>query len=196
MTCAVNRVAPASITTESRWDDIVEALRRVTVQIIGSAGNHGAGVVWTDDGLIVTNAHVVSGISMIRLHDGRTCRPELLRNDRQSDLALLRIPIGGLPNAKLRDSRTLRIGEMLVAVGHPMGEAGAVSLGVVHRASLGRLVEADIRLAPGNSGGPLADAAGNVVGINSMVANGMGVAIATTAIGQFLQGSMVAGGAG
>jgi serine protease Do len=196
MTSTVNRVVAASITTESRWDDLAEALRRVTVQIIGSAGNHGAGVVWKGDGLIVTNDHVVSGVPLIRLHDGRTCPAELIRRDRRSDLALLRIPIGGLTSAKLRDSRTLRPGEMVVAVGHPMGEAGAVSLGIVHRISRENLVEADIRLAPGNSGGPLADAAGNVVGVNCMVVHGMGVAISTAAIEQFLQRALVEVGAG
>jgi serine protease Do len=189
---AVNRVAPVSITNESRWDDIAQALRHVTVQIFGTAGNHGAGVVWRSDGLIVTNAHVVNGISMVRLQDGRSYRAELIRKDLQTDLALLLIPVRGLAAAKLRDARTLRIGEMVVAVGHPRGEAGAVSLGMVHRSSRGNMVEADIRLAPGNSGGPLADASGKVVGINCMVAHGMGVAIATTAVEQFVQPSVVA----
>ena len=188
----VNRVAPASITTESLCDLVAEALRQVTVQIFGTAGNHGAGVVWSSNGLIVTNAHVVSGTSMVRLHDGRTCRAELVRKSRNADLAVLRIPVVGIECAKLRDSRTLRTGEVVVAVGHPMGEAGAVSLGIVLTASPGALIEADIRLAPGNSGGPLADAVGHVVGINCMVANGMGIAISTAAIQRFLQGSSTA----
>jgi S1-C subfamily serine protease len=89
MASAVNRVAPASITNESRWDDIVQALRRVTVQVFGPAGNHGAGVLWSSNGLLVTNAHVVNGTSMVRLHDGRSYRAELIRKDRQADLALL-----------------------------------------------------------------------------------------------------------
>ena len=192
MASSVNRVVPASITTESLWDQVAEALRRVTVQIFGRAGNHGAGVVWSSDGLIVTNAHVVNGTSMVRLHDGRTCRAELVRKDRNADLAVLRIPVVGIECAKLRDSQSLRTGEVVVAVGHPMGEAGAVSLGIVHRAAPGTLIEADIRLAPGNSGGPLADAAGHVVGINCMVANGMGIAISTAAIQRFLEVSPAA----
>lgn len=124
---------------------------------------------------------------MIRLQDGRTCRAELLRRDRDTDLAALRIPVHGIEHARLRDSRTLRTGEVVVAVGHPMGEAGAVSFGIVHAASRGPWIEADIRLAPGNSGGPLAEASGNVVGINCMVRNGMGVAISTAAIERFLR---------
>jgi serine protease Do len=97
---------------------------------------------------------------MVRLHDGRSCCAELIREDRRADLALLHIPLNGLTSARVRDSRSLRTGEMLLAIGHPMGEPGAVSLGIVHRRSLGDFVEADIRLAPGNSGGPLADATG------------------------------------
>ena len=144
----------------------------------------------------MTNAHVVNGISIARLHDGRRYHAEVIRKDRQADLALLLIPVGGLTCANARDSRTLRIGQMVVAVGHPMGDVGAVTLGTVHRISRADLVEADIRLAPGNSGGPLPEASGKVVGIECMVANGMGVAIATAAVGQFVQRSLVAVGAG
>jgi len=187
MAIVVNRVAPAGIRTECAGDDVVRELRLVTVQIFGQPGFQGAGVVWRNDGLVVTNAHVVNGASMIRLHDGRTCRAELVARDGRIDLAILRIPIGGLRGARVRDSSSLRVGEMVVAVGHPMGEAGAVSLGMVHAASRGHLIEADIRLLPGNSGGPLADASGHVIGINCMVANGMGVALSTAAIEQFLQ---------
>jgi serine protease Do len=184
----MNRVVAPSITTEGLWQQVAEALQRVTVQVVGPAGNHGAGVVWSSDGVIVTNAHVVGGTSIVRLHDGRTYRAELVPKDRKADLAMLRIPGVGIECAKLRDSRTLRTGEVLVAVGHPLGETGAVSLGIVHTASSGSLIEADIRLEPGNSGGPLADVEGHVVGINCMVANGMGIAISTEAIQRFLQG--------
>lgn len=189
MASAVNRFLPASITFESRTDQVVEALRQVTVQIFGPTGNCGAGVIWSSDGLIITNAHVVNGASMVRLYDGRTFGAEVVRKDRDTDLALLRISVLGIKSAKLRNMRSLRTGEMVIAVGHPMGETGAVSFGIVHRASPGALIEADIRLGPGNSGGPLADASGHVVGINCMVANGMGVAISTAAIQQFLKGN-------
>ena len=192
MTSAVNRIPAASIITQSFSDQVAEELRRVTVQIFGSAGYRGAGVVWSGDGLIVTNTHVVNGNSMVRLYDGRTRRAELVRKDRNADLALLRIPLAGIESASLRDSRSLRTGEMVVAVGHPMGETGAVSLGIVHAPSPGATIEADIRLAPGNSGGPLADAREHVVGINCMVANGIGIAISTAAIDRFLQGNSVA----
>lgn len=186
MASAVNPVAPVGISIEY-GDDLVQSLRRLTVQIFGQAGRHGAGVVWRDDGLVVTNAHVLNGASMIRLHDGRTCHAALVARDRRIDLGILRIPISGLGAPLVRDSGSLRVGEIVMAVGHPMGEAGAVSIGIVHAASRGHLIEADIRLLPGNSGGPLADVSGRVVGINSMVANGMGVAISTAAIEQFLE---------
>jgi serine protease Do len=123
---------------------------------------------------------------MIRLHDGRTCHAALVARDRRIDLAILRISISGLEAAPVRHSDSLRVGEIVMAVGHPLGEAGAVSIGTVHAASRGHLIEADIRLLPGNSGGPLADVSGRVVGINSVVANGMGVGISTAAIEQFL----------
>jgi serine protease Do len=74
-----------------------------------------------------------------------------------------------------------------MAVGHPMGAAGAVSIGIVHAASRGHLIEADIRLLPGKSGGLLANVWGRLVGINSMVANGRGAAISTAAVEQFLE---------
>jgi serine protease Do len=189
---AVNRVGFPSITSAGLWDGVVETLRRVTVQIIGPAGNHGAGVVWSADGQIVTNAHVVSATSMIRLHDGRTFRAQLLCRDENTDLVALSIPARGIEPAKLRDSRTLRIGELAVAVGHPMGETGAISSGIVHAGSRRALIETDIRLAPGNSGGPLADAAGNVIGINCMVVNGLGIAISTATIHRFLRSAPAA----
>lgn len=167
MASSVNRVAAPSITNECVWDGLAQSLRRVTVQIFGRGGNHGAGIVWRSDGMIVTNAHVVSGTSMIRL-------------------AILRIPVRALEGAQRRDS-TLRTGEVVVAVGHPLGDIGAVSFGIVHAAPSRHLIEADIRLLPGNSGGPLADASGRVVGIHCMVANGMAVAVSTAPIERFLQ---------
>jgi serine protease Do len=91
----------------------------------------------------------------------------------------------------IRDAHTLRTGEVVIAVGNPMGEPGAVSVGIVHRApKIGEsLIGADVKLAPGNSGGPLADAEGRIVGINTMVAYGLGCAITSNAIAEFLRRS-------
>jgi serine protease Do len=143
-------------------------------------------VVWSADGLIVTNAHVLEGPAMVRLHDGRSLHAELVRCDRTADLAALHTSAAGLQRVEVRDARTLRAGEMVIAVGHPMGTTGAVSTGIVHTAASGMWIETDVRLAPGNSGGPLADAAGRLVGINSMVVNGIGVAVSSGAVQQFL----------
>lgn len=193
MASAMNRVVVPSIFSSARswssaslWWEVAEKLRQVTVRVIGAAGHHGAGVVWSSDGLIITNAHVVNGSCAIRLHNGSSFRAEVLRKDRSCDLALLRISATGIESAWVRDSRTLRAGEMVVAVGHPMGVTEAVSAGIVQSAGDG-WIETDTRLAPGNSGGPLGDVEGRVVGINSMVVNGVGIAISSTAVDAFLR---------
>jgi serine protease Do len=82
---------------------------------------------------------------------------------------------------------------MVIAVGHPMGEAGAISYGIVHAVPAGKLIETDIRLAPGNSGGPLADVTGRVVGINCMVVNRMGIAVSSACAAEFLQSNRETG---
>ena len=102
------------------------------------------------------------------------------------DLVALRIaPSPALVAATVRDSRTLLPGELVVAAGNPLGLVGAVSAGLVQRCNA-RWVVADVRLAPGNSGGPLADAEGRVIGINSMVAGGLALAVPTAAVAAFL----------
>ncbi len=160
---------------------LAERVRASTVAVrLGRAGA-GSGVIWASDGVIVTNAHVASGPrAEIVLADGRRFEGRVERRDEGRDLALLRIDASGLPAAAVRDPNDLRVGEVVVAVGHPLGIPNAVSMGIVH-APFGdrsrRFVQADVRLAPGNSGGPLADTAGRVVGINSMVA-GAGLALA------------------
>jgi serine protease Do len=183
----LNRVLSPSISSGTAFTDVAEALRRVTAEIRGTEGSRGSGVVWRSDGLILTNAHVVRGPVMVQLHDGRALRADVMQRDAGADLAALRVPASGLESAELRDSKTLRPGEVVIAVGHPLGVMGAVSAGIVHGAPGKSWIESDIRLAPGNSGGPLADAAGRVVGINSMVVNGMGVAVSTAAVEEFLR---------
>jgi serine protease Do len=186
MASAVHRVSPSSIPSESFWAEVAERLRQVTVRIDGGNGVHGAGVIWSADGLIVTNAHVVNGPAMVRFPDGRGFHAELLQRDRTADLAVMRISAKGLRTAEVRDAKTLRPGEVVIAVGHPLGTTGAVSMGVVHTVATGRWIQSDVRLVPGNSGGPLADAAGRLVGINSMVVNGIGMAISSGTVQRFL----------
>jgi serine protease Do len=166
-------------------------LRRVTVQIRGAGVGVGCGVIWSADGLIVTNAHVAGRGADIVLPNGCHVSGRLLARDVDHDLAVLAIEAQGLTPAAIRDSQTLRVGELVVAVGHPLGMAGALTAGIIHtiasRRSVGsRFIQADLKLAPGNSGGPLADARGLVVGINTMVAGDLALAVPSNAVTRFL----------
>lgn len=160
---------------------LAERLRASTVAVRLGRGGAGSGVIWASDGAVVTNAHVASRPrAEVVLSDGQRFEARVERRDAQRDLALLRIDADGLPAAPVRDPRDLRVGEVLVAVGHPLGIPNALAMGIAHAAvgdGARRFVQADLRLAPGNSGGPLADAHGRVVGINSMVVGG-GLALA------------------
>jgi serine protease Do len=164
-------------------------LRASTVRVIDERGRGaGSGIVWSADGLILTNAHVVRGASaLVEDPSGRKLRARLVRRDPASDLAALQLEgATGLVPVSARDSRTLVVGELVVAAGNPFGLVGAVTAGLVHRCNA-RWVIADVRLAPGNSGGPLADAEGRVVGINSMVAGGLALAVPTAVVSAFLR---------
>jgi serine protease Do len=179
-------------TIERDLQALAERLRRSTVAIRLGRGAAGSGVIWSADGAIVTNAHVASRPRAdVLLSDGRSFAARLERRDEHRDLALLRIDTDGLPVPETRDPAELRAGELLVAVGHPLGVPNAVSLGIAHApVSRGgrRFVQADLRLAPGNSGGPLADAAGRVVGINSMVAGTLALAVPVDDVHHFTAG--------
>ena len=166
--------------------EVGELLRRSTVHIRSTNPRRqsaGSGVIWDREGTIVTNAHVVGkGTHLVELWDGRSLPGEVQARDDQRDLAKLKLATVGDPAVTFRTS-PVKPGELVIAVGNPLGFTGALTTGVVH--SVGPLrgfgrrpwVQASIRLAPGNSGGPLADAAGQVVGINTMIASG-GIALA------------------
>ena len=172
------------------FGEIAEALRRSTVQIfpIGEAasrrsGGQGSGIVWSGNGLIVTNAHVArSDMADVELWDGRSLPARVLLRDPWRDLAVLRVLSSGLPAATIGDSDSVRPGELAIAVGSPLGFAGALSTGAIH--STGPIrgmgsqswIRAGVQLAPGNSGGPLANARGEVIGINTAIINGLGIA--------------------
>ena len=177
------------------FGEIGEKLRRSTVQVWTNRRSQGSGFVVNADGLIVTNAHVASASNAtVQLWDGRTFEANLVTRDGTRDLALLRIPGSDLPAAELADSDQLRVGELVIAIGNPLGFIGALTTGVVH--GLGRMhglgtakwIQSDVRLAPGNSGGPLADSRGRVVGINTMVAGGLGLAIPSNSVTKMLDG--------
>ncbi len=167
---------------------LARALRRVSVGVHDERGRGaGSGVVWDTRGIVVTNAHVVRGrTARIELDDGRSVRGDIVHRDDARDLAALRIPAGVAPiPATTRDSRMLRVGELVVAVGNPLGLTGALTMGLVQRSNA-RYVVADVKLEPGNSGGALADSSGRIVGINSMVAGGLALAIPSVAVAAFL----------
>src|SRR5437879_3018316 len=110
----------------------------------------------------------------------RARRGEVISRAPERDLAALRLDATGLPAAEFRDARTLRPGDVVIAVGNPLDLVGAVATGIVHSADRrGRRVVADLSLLPGNSGGPLADSSGRVVGVNAVVVDGLAIAIAS-----------------
>ncbi len=172
--------------------DRIRELRRVSVAVTtgGRRGQGGgSGVIWSADGLIVTNAHVVhSREPKVTLDDGRAFRAAVERVDQRRDLALLRIPASGLPAAVVGDSGALRPGQVVTAVGNPLGVTGAVTAGVIYAVEGARWVQADVHLAPGNSGGLLADAGGRVIGINTMIVGGLAMAIPSDAVAAFVGG--------
>lgn len=172
------------------FGEVAERLRRSTVQVQtgGRGRGGGSGVIWNADGLIVTNAHVMHDSSArVSLWDGNTYEATLLNRDTRRDLAALKIDAAGLPAATPGDSSALRVGELVIAVGNPFGFIGALTTGVVHSLmNRKRWVAADVRLAPGNSGGPLADAQGRVIGVNTMIAAGLALAVPSNAVGEFL----------
>lgn len=173
--------------------EVAEKLRRVTVVVRTAPQGGGSGVVWSSEGLVVTNAHVVRGShAKVELWDGREFEAMVTSRDVRRDLAALRVPAKDLPAAVAADSSRVRPGEIALAIGNPLGFIGALTAGTIH--AVGRMdglgdamwVQATVRLAPGNSGGPLADASGNIVGINTMVAGGLALAIPSNSVQDFL----------
>jgi serine protease Do len=175
------------------FGEIAEKLRRSTVVIYTEGRGSGSGVIWSSDGRIITNAHVVRGAQVgFQLWDGREFSAAIVSRDPRRDLTELRIDAANLPSVEVADSSTVRAGELAIAIGNPLGFVGAMTTGVIHAVGPVRgldtrsWVQADVRLAPGNSGGPLADAHGRVIGINTMVAGGLALAIPSNVVRDFL----------
>lgn len=173
--------------------ELVERLRKSVVVVRDGGRGSGSGVIWQEDGVIVTNHHVVPGRQAhVALPDGRSFAATVRLSDPEHDLAVLDISARGLPAVQAGDSDALRAGELVFAIGHPLGLPGAVTTGIVMAAPrAGRegrgMVQADVSLAPGNSGGPLVTAEGKVIGINSMVrAPGLALAVPSNLVSELL----------
>ncbi|NJO43527.1 MAG: PDZ domain-containing protein [Cyanobacteria bacterium CRU_2_1] len=169
---------------------VTQHLQRSTVQLQGHRFGSGSGVIWSADGLILTNAHVVRGReAIVHLWDGQTFKARVVRKDRQLDLAALVVNAKHLSAAAPGDANDLRVGQLVLAVGNPQGLHNAARLGMIHTiapATQRRWIQADLRLAPGDSGGALATIDGQVVGINSMIVDGRAFAISSQVIDRFL----------
>ncbi len=181
-----------------------------SVAALSMRGSAGSAVTFTDDGFLLTNAHVVAGATTgsAAFADGVDTPFDVVGADPLSDLAVVRVHHPGAPAAPLGDADDLRIGQLVVAVGNPMGLAGSVTAGVV--SGLGRslpardgrrvrviddVIQTDAALNPGNSGGALADSTGHVVGINTAVAGyGLGLAVPINETTRSIIGDLVATG--
>ncbi|MFN8534965.1 MAG: trypsin-like peptidase domain-containing protein [Dehalococcoidia bacterium] len=169
-----------------------------TVVRVRSRNGSGSGILWRDDGQVITNHHVTPGDEAeIETHTGRRFRAHVEARDPANDLAVLvpDSPEEELPTATPGDSERLRVGQLVVAVGNPFGLKGVVTVGIISHAAPARegereLVRANIVLQPGNSGGPLVDAEGRVVGVNAMVMGpGVGLAVPTQVVNRLLASS-------
>ena len=170
------------------------------VQVHTEGRGAGTGIIWNTEGHIITNNHVVAKDNarvQVLLADGRTLEAKVLHRNPRLDLALLKVTGENLKPLSAGDSSKLRVGEWVFAVGHPWGQRWVVTAGIVSTQRTAKIAEgvttqyiqSDVLLAPGNSGGPLLDTDGKVVGINAMIFGGdLAVAIPSNVVTNWLAG--------
>jgi serine protease Do len=188
---------------------VIDEARQSVVQVLSDGRGIGTGVVWRSNATtseIVTNAHVVAGAARrgkggmrVVTSDGREMSATVTATQNQLDLAMLRVDAGPLRAAKVADSARLRVGEIVYAIGNPWGDVGVVTAGIVSGAGeiamqgtdrKANYIRSDVQLAPGNSGGPLLNADGAVIGINAMIFGGdLSVAIPSHVASEWLAGA-------
>jgi serine protease Do len=174
------------------FGELAREVARSVVLVRGSMGSSGSGVIWDRPGLVITNHHVVPGAhAELTISGGRRLKARVVRRAPALDLAALEVEVEGSleASARIGDSDQLRVGDLLVAVGNPMGERNAPSLGILASAA-DDVLRLSITLRPGNSGGALVNAHGEVVGIPHMVTgSGLALAVPSRSVRQFLNGA-------
>ena len=182
-------------TFSSGLAEMIEQAQASVVQVRRGDRGAGTGVIWQAKGGIITNHHVIAHAGskiLVELRDGRTLEARIVDSDPTLDVALLNVPADDLTAVPFADSSKLRVGELVFAIGHPWGQRGVVTAGIVSALSKVKMrnsnrqleyIKSDVRLAPGNSGGPLLNAQGHVIGINAMIMGGdLSVAIPSNVV--------------
>ncbi|MGZ6304215.1 MAG: S1C family serine protease [Ktedonobacteraceae bacterium] len=183
----------------SGLEEMIEQAQASVVQVRRGDRGAGTGAIWQTNGGIITNHHVIAHTgskTLVELRNGQVFEAQLVDSDPTLDLALLKVPADHLTAIPVADSTKLRVGELVFAIGHPWGQRGVVTAGIVSALSKVKMrnsnrqleyIKSDVRLAPGNSGGPLLNALGQVIGINAMIMGGdLSVAIPSTVVSTWL----------